>query len=196
LTDPSSIPVRRLDRTHRNAILAHFLRLSREDRRLRFGATLDDAAVADYVARIGFDRDAVLGCFSDDLSLAGVAHVAAGGDLAEFGVSVVPDARGRGIGSALFARAHGHARTQLIRGLYMHCLLENRAMMHIARKSGMRIVTDAGEADAFLELPPAGLTTATQELVAERIGLFDHALKQQRESARRFRAALMGEPRD
>ena len=174
-------------------MMAHFLALSREDRRLRFGATLDDQAVRDYVERIDFERDAVLGVFAHDLSLSGVAHVAGGGASAEFGVSVVPDARGRGIGSALFDRANLYARTHHIHAMFMHCLLENRTMMHIARKSGMRIVAEAGEADAYLELPPAGVATVTTELMAERIGLFDFALKQQRESARRIVAALTGD---
>jgi GNAT superfamily N-acetyltransferase len=172
---------------------AHFLALAREDRRLRFGATLDDDAVRGYVERIDFERDAVLGVFAEGLSLSGVAHVAAGGAAAEFGVSVVPDARGRGIGSALFDRANLYARTHHIRAMFMHCLLENRTMMHIARKSGMRIVAESGEADAFLELPPAEVATVTSELMAERIGLLDFAFKQQRESARRIVAALAGE---
>jgi GNAT superfamily N-acetyltransferase len=193
LTDRPAIPVRQLDRTHRAAITAHLLTLAREDRRLRFGATLDDAAVRGYVERIDFERDAVFGVFADDLSLAGVAHVASAGAAAEFGVSVVPDVRGRGVGSALFARAGVHARTHHVRELYMHCLLENRTMMHIARKSGMRIVAESGEADAWLALPPAGIATVTEEFMAERIGLFDFALKQQRESARRLAAALVGE---
>jgi GNAT superfamily N-acetyltransferase len=105
----------------------------------------------------------------------------------------VPEARGRGIGSALFGRANLYARTHHVLAMYMHCLLENGTMMHIARKSGMRIVTEAGEADAWLQLPPAGVDTVTSEFLAERVGLLDFALKQQRESARRFVAALAGE---
>jgi GNAT superfamily N-acetyltransferase len=190
LTERSPIPIRQLDRSHRAAIIAHLLRLPREDRRLRFGATLDDEAVANYVERIDFDRDALFGAFADDLSLAGMAHVAASAASAEFGVSVVQDARGRGIGSALFARASIFARTHHIRAMFMHCLLENRTMMHIAQKSGMRIVAEAGEADAWLALPPAGVATVTEELLAERVGRFDFALKQQAEATRRIVAAL------
>ncbi len=192
MTDPSSLPVRQLDRSHRAAIAAHLLRLPREDRRLRFGATLDDDAVTAYVQRIDFERDAVFGTFADDLALTGVAHVAAAGTAAEFGVSVVPDARGRGIGSALFARASLYARTRHVHQMFMHCLLENHAMMHIARKRGMRIVTEAGEADAWLALPPAEVATVAQELFAERVGRFDFALKQQADAARRIVAALAG----
>jgi GNAT superfamily N-acetyltransferase len=193
LTDPSAIPVRQLDRSHRAAISAHLLCLPREDRRLRFGATLDDAAVTAYAEGIDFERDAVFGAFADDLALAGVAHVASGGPAVEFGVSVVPEARGRGIGSALFGRANLYARTHHVHAMYMHCLLENGTMMRIARRSGMRIVTEAGEADAWLELSPAGVDTVTSEFLADRVGLLDFALKHQRESARRFAAALAGE---
>ena len=174
-------------------MLAHLAQLPPEDRRLRFGASINDQAVADYVANIDFERDAVFGVFQDDLSLAGIAHVAMGPKAAEFGVSVVPGARGRGVGSALFERANVFARTHLVRAMFMHCLLENKTMMHIARKSGMRIVSESGEADAYLELPPAGFATIANELMAERIGLFDFAMKRHAESARRFRAALAGE---
>lgn len=192
MTDPAAIPVKQLDRSHREAMLAHLCGLPAEDRRLRFGVPLGDAAVAGYVARIDFERDAVFGVFNDDLSLAGIAHVAMGPAAAEFGVSVLPEARGRGIGSALFARANMFARTHLVRAMFMHCLLENRTMMHIARKSGMRIVAESGEADAWLELPPAGFATIAGEMLAERVGLFDFAMKRQAESARRFAAALAG----
>src|SRR5262249_32973478 len=151
-------------------------------------------SVAEYVESLDFDRDAVFGVFDDDLALTGVAHVAVFPDFAELGVSVLPRARGNGIGSALFDRANLFARTHFIRSMFTHCLTENRAMMHIAKKSGMKIVTEAGEADAWLELPPAGVTTVTRELVADRVALLDYAMKTQLTAARRLAASLRGEP--
>jgi len=38
--------------------------------------------------------------------------------------------------------------------LYMHCLTSNRAIMSMARAAGMSIRSDAGEADAYLVVPP------------------------------------------
>jgi hypothetical protein len=35
--------------------------------------------------------------------------------------------------------------------LYMHCLSSNKTMMHIAKKAGMEIHRDYGEADAYLK---------------------------------------------
>ena len=193
MSEAATVPVKRLSGTDRPALAAHFLQLDDVDRRLRFGSARGDASLAEYVASLDFDRDAVFGAFDDELALAGVAHVAVSPDFAELGVSVLPAARGHGIGTALVERANLFARTHFIRELFTHCLTENRAMMRIARKSGMKIVTEAGEADARLELPPAGLTAITRELMADRVALLDYAMKAQRTAARRLAASLRGD---
>ena len=134
----------------------------------------------------------LFGFFADDLSLAGAAHVAVFDGVAELGVSVLAGYRRRGIGSALFERASGFARNHFIRTLFMHCLIENAAMMHIARKSGMKIVTDGGEADAHLELPPLDAGTIASEFLQERLALFDYGLKAQVLASQRLQAAFTG----
>ena len=193
MTGSVTVPVKRLSSADRPALAAHFLQLDDADRRLRFGSARGDDSLREYVAALDFDRDALFGAFDDDLALAGVAHVAVSPDFAELGVSVLPGARERGIGTALFERANLFARTHYIRTMFTHCLTENRAMMRIARKAGMTIVTEAGEAEARIELPPAGLTTATRELMADRVALLDYAMKAQLTAARRLAASLRGE---
>jgi NADH dehydrogenase len=148
-------PAQRLNENARPALLAHFLALASSDRRLRFGTPLAEAAIAVYVDRIDFDDDAVFGVHDDDLALIGVAHIAFDDDAAELGVSVSAGHRNDGVGSALFERATEHARNRFVPTLFMHCLAENAAMMHIARRSGMDVVVDMGEAQAHLRLPPA-----------------------------------------
>jgi GNAT superfamily N-acetyltransferase len=183
-----------LSTADRGALAAHLLALSTEDRRLRFGVVASDATIRDYVARIDFDRDAVFGVFADDLSLAGVAHVAIADDVVELGVSVLDGYRRRDIGSALFQRASGFARNHFIRTLFMHCLTENAAMMHIAHKSRMKIVTGGGEADAHLELPPLDGGTIATEFLQERLALFDYSLKAHVLSWHRLQTAFTGRP--
>jgi GNAT superfamily N-acetyltransferase len=190
------IVTRELGRLERARLLAHFLALQAEDRRLRFGLPLADATIADYVAGIDFGRDAMFGVFDDELNLAGAAHLARAEEHAELGVSVLPAHRGRGIGGALLERAHTHARNWGIGTLFMHCLTENAAMMHLARKQGMRIAAASGEADAHLALPPASPASIAQALLAERVGLFDYALKSQFDAARRMLASALGTGRD
>ena len=187
----NTIHVQRLTEASRPEVERHFLRLEPEDVRLRFGIAIAAAAIVDYVERIDFDADAVFGVHDEALALVGAAHVAFTGDMAELGVSVLPGHRGYGIGSALLARAADHVRNRFVNRLFMHCLSENAAMLHIARKLGMTIVVNTGEADAFLKLPPADPASVAGEFVDQRLALFDYALKAQ---AIRFREIAEGSP--
>jgi GNAT superfamily N-acetyltransferase len=174
------IPIRELSRLDVASLEPHFLALEREDRRLRFGIALNDSAVRAYLARIDFERDAVFGVYDDALHLIGAAHVGRSERHAELGVSVLPGHRGRGVGGALLARAHLRARNWGARTLFMHCLAENGVMMHLARKQEMQILVVAGEADAWLRLPPADASSHFGEVFAQRFALFDYTLKQGR----------------
>ena len=167
-----------LEEHDRPAVVAHFIALPADDRRLRFGATLADRAVVEYVDGIDFERDTLLGLREQgNPSLIGVAHVAFGDTDAELGISVLPEYRGHGAGTALFCRAVKHARERGVSRVFMHCLAENAAMMHIARRSGMKIVVAWGDADAHLALSPGVTAPTTQEALVEAIALYDAALK-------------------
>jgi GNAT superfamily N-acetyltransferase len=186
----AKIIVRELSRLDRAALERHFLALDGVDRRLRFGLSLSDTALRAYVARIDFEHDAAFAVFDDELALLGAAHLARGAGHAELGVSVLPGHRGDGVGGALLARAHTHARNWGVRALFMHCLTENGAIMHLARKQGMEIVAGSGEADAWLKLSPADASSYLGAAFDQRVALFDHALKTQLANARRIAAAF------
>ena len=176
--------VRELASKDREQLLTHFLALGSEDRLLRFGQTVPDHVIENYVRTIDFSRDTVFGVFDHELELIGVGHLAylpAEGDkrTAEFGVSVLESARGHGVGTKLFERAEIRSRNTRVSMLYMHCLSRNATMMHIAKKSGMRIEYAYGEADAYLSLPPADHSTIIAEMMHEQAALFDYALKRQ-----------------
>ena len=173
------IVVQRLNEGARAQLAAHFLALPAEDRRLRFGSALPPEMIAAYVGKIDFNRDTLFAVHDDRIAIVGAAHVAIGEDLAELGLSVSPGRRRQGVGSALFERAAEHARNRFLRKLYMHCLNENVPIMHIARKFGMDIVTSLGDADAHLELPAASPASIAREFVADRIALYDYALRAQ-----------------
>ncbi|MGH8752792.1 MAG: GNAT family N-acetyltransferase [Burkholderiales bacterium] len=190
-----TVLTKQLSSISREALHRHFLALPPEDIRLRFGSALSEEALIAYVDKINFDNDAVFGVFDDNLKLTGVAHLALDPehDTAELGVSVLPGHRSRGIGTALFKRAEAHARNHYIKILFMHCLTENQPMMHIAGKSGMWVVaTGAGEADAYLELPPPDAANVANELVQERVALWDITMKAQFLSAMKIAQAMAG----
>lgn len=179
-----TVPVRELNAGHREAILRHLLLLNEEDRRLRFGTQTPDEVIHRYVDGLDFNKDTVFGSFDSQLNLIGMAHLAylpktkGQPQAAEFGVSVLPDGRGQGIGTALLARASVHSRNTRIETLFVHCLANNRAMMHLSQKAGMRVEYAYGDADAYLKLPPANPSTIVEEAVNEQWADFDYALKE------------------
>ncbi len=179
-----TIPVLQLTGSNREALRRHFLSLDEEDLRLRFEHVISEMTLMKYIDGIDFDRDAVFGVFDEQLGLAGVAHLGLRGEIAEFGVSVAPGHRGEGVGTALYRRAYEYCRNHRIQTLFVHCLHENAAMMHIARKAGMEIVTEANEVEAHLRVPAGDPVSFTEELIDDRVGLFDLALKSQFLAAR------------
>lgn len=151
---------------------------------MRFGQIVPNHVIENYVRTMDFTRDTVFGVFDHQLELIGVGHLAylpAQNDkrTAEFGVSVLERARGKGVGTKLFERAAIRSRNTQVTTLYMHCLSRNATMMHIARKSGMRIEYDHGEADAYLSLDPANHSTILAEMMQEQAAAFDYAMKRQ-----------------
>jgi RimJ/RimL family protein N-acetyltransferase len=176
-------PVRELHAGYRPTILAHFLLLEAEDRRLRFGIPTADAVIENYVAQLNFSRDAVFGVFDANLKLVAIAHLAylpAGkkrSKAAEFGVSVLAESRFQGYGAALLERAIVHARNTQVTTLFVNCLAQNKIMMHLAQKAGMQIDYAYGEAEACLRLPPANPSTIFAEAVNIQLADFDFAVK-------------------
>ena len=177
------IPIRSLAQRHRHKVLAHLLALPPEDRYLRFGYAATEAQIGRYVDLLDFDRDEVFGIFNRKLELIAHAHLAYLPDsaqsrhAAEFGVSVLPKARGRGYGARLFDHAVLHARNRQVDTMIIHALSENAAMLRIARNAGAAVEREGGEAEARLRLPPETLGSVFEELVENQAGEIDYQLK-------------------
>ncbi|HZI82502.1 MAG TPA: GNAT family N-acetyltransferase [Casimicrobiaceae bacterium] len=172
-----TIAVLRLSEGLRPTVLAHFLSLPAADLYLRFGTALPPRAISGYVARLDFERAAVLGVHDADLTLAGVAHVALEGSGAEIGMSVLPGHRRRGIAQALFRRAIEHARNRGLATLGMQCLSSNAAILRMAQRLGMDIVLRGIEAQARLGLPERSIASTVGERIADAFAACDSAFK-------------------
>lgn len=179
-----------LSARHRKPLLRHFLALGWKDRHLRFGTALSANGIRAYLDRLDFIESDVLAVFDDRLRIVGAVHLAYGDDDAEVGLSVLEAFRGQGIGQALFGRATVRLANRFVRIVRIHCLRENAAVMHLARKNGMRIVVDGAEADACLEIPQASPHTVTAEWVADRLASYDYRVKVGADSARRMLRVL------
>ncbi len=177
------IPVKELAQDELPFITAHLIALEPEDRRLRFGQHVGDAAIAKYCATIDFEKDGVFGIYDEELQLRAFCHLAVIEHptikVGELGLSIHADFRGHGIGTLLFDRGTIHARNAGIERIFVHCLMENRAMRHIAEKGGMTLELSDGEVDAHLRLRPSNPGTVLREAVHEQLAVLDFLFKQQ-----------------
>jgi GNAT superfamily N-acetyltransferase len=186
------VPIRSLSPRHRSRIERHLVALPEQDRYLRFGYAATDEQIGRYVAGLNFDRDEIFGVFNRRLVLVAMAHLAYSVDpqwttCAEFGVSVSPHQRGKGLGAKLFGHAVMHARNQGVSLLFIHALSENVAMLKIARQAGASVQRDGSETEAYLSLPQATLDSQINGLVQEQMAEVDYQLKMQ---AHQFREWL------
>lgn len=181
------VPIRSIGPSHRERIAKHLMALDEQDRYLRFGYAANDEQIQRYVAGLNFDRDDIFGIYNRKLELIAMAHLAFSSDpehleCAEFGVSVLKKARGRGYGARLFDRAVMHARNEGIELLFIHALSENTAMLKIARNAGATLERVGSETDAYLRLPPATLDSRMTEMLDEQLAQTDYRLKAQAKS--------------
>ena len=189
------VPIRSLGPSHRERIALHLSALDEHDRYLRFGYAATDEQIRRYTDGLDFDHDEIFGIYNRKLELIAMAHLAyspdpAASSCAEFGVSVLKKARGRGYGSRLFERAVMHARNDGVDLLFIHALSENTAMLNIARKAGARIERDGSESEAYLTLVPADLDSRVTEMVEEQVAQTDYRLKVQAKQFRDFLVLL------
>ncbi len=192
---PIMVPIRSIGPSHSERIAKHLLSLSPTDRYLRFGYAANDEQVQRYVDGLNYERDDIFGIYNRKLELIAVAHLAFSTNAeldscAEFGVSVLSTARGRGYGSRLFERAVIHARNEGVGMMFIHALSENTAMLKIARKGGATIERDGSESEAYLKLTPADLDSRMTEMVEEQIAQADYRLKVQAQQFWQFLSAV------
>ncbi len=186
------VPIRSLGTNQKGRISAHLLGLEPQDRYLRFGYSATDEHIQRYVDGLDLDRDEVFGIYNRKLTLIAMAHLAYPAEMssqatAEFGVSVLKSARGRGYGVRLFERACMHARNDGITHMVIHALSETTPILRIARAAGAVVTRDGSESEARLRLPTPTLDTQITEIVQEQLAQVDYQMK---ERAHNFRALL------
>lgn len=190
------VPIRSLGANHRGRIARHLMSLEPRDRYLRFGFMANDVQIQRYADSLDFDRDEIFGIYNRRIDLIAMAHLAFSTDkdlnvCAEFGVSVLSSARGRGYGGRLFDRASMHARNEGVSTMFIHALSENTTMLKIARKAGAVVKREGSESEAHLLLLPATLDSRLTEIFHEQLALTDYRIKVQ---VKQLRDLISGAP--
>lgn len=184
-------PIRSLGPNHRERINVHLQALEKADRYLRFGYVATNAQIDAYVKGLDMARDEIFGIYNRKLELIAMAHLAlpteqSASASAEFGVSVLKSARGRGYGARLFERAAMHTRNEGYSQIMIHALSENAPMLRIARSAGASITRDGPDSEAYLRLAPATLDSRITEIIEEHWAQADYRYKQHGKYLRTF----------
>jgi RimJ/RimL family protein N-acetyltransferase len=174
---PAEPLVAQLGPHHRGRVLQHLRELSAQDLWLRFGYAVTDEALRLYVRKLHFSRDAVFGIFDEAAEILALGHLGfdenASSKTAEFGVSVLPSERRRGLGLRLLRRAAMHARNRGATCLIMTYLPENDALKQLAERAGMQLLPDADEPRAYLSLKPPTAASLMDETFSEVLAAID-----------------------
>jgi RimJ/RimL family protein N-acetyltransferase len=177
-----TISIRKIRSLELHQYSDHLLRLSTEDRYLRFGYAITDEAIIRYVATQYRIKQIVIGAYTTNNQLVAAIELVFDtskyvltNEIAEIGLSVEDGYRGNGLGSDLFQRAIVIARNRQVSKLISHCLTRNKWMMRIAKKHGMTVVSDYGESQASIDLPPADAITVMGEVLGDGMALWDYA---------------------
>jgi GNAT superfamily N-acetyltransferase len=138
-------------------LIQHIVKLTPDDRYLRFGYSAQDEHITKYVNKT-FDtasertNDDLWYAIKVESEIAATLHVSIRGDVAEFAFTTLPEYRGQKFGQFLFARGYQIVVERNIKQIYMVCLSKNAAMRHIARKFGLAVLTHGTEAEGSINI--------------------------------------------
>ena len=195
---------RKLTPFDKEKLIEHFMiDIVDNDRRLRFGYEAPDSSVKKYVEdsleNYGYvnmwfvvEVDA-LDRFSGKKIIA-TCHVSMNKqtNTAEMGCTVSPDYRNQKIGQELFNRGITWARMAGAENVFMHCLSENRAIQHIAKKGGMTVVTiDPTEKESTIQIKQNQFEAGFKDMIMDQIAVYDAAIRQQTFFANKFLKGLV-----
>jgi len=144
-------PLVRFQQADAERILAHLVMLDVDDRFLRFGYGIGDEGIARYVARIDFARDHVHGLTDAGGRVVALAHIAVRDGEVDFGLSVAPARRRRGLGRILFAHVVEFA--SVLRAQRVLCHSISPAVLHMAGACGFRRAGGNLAAPLVLDIP-------------------------------------------
>lgn len=132
----------------------HLLRLTREDRALRFMGYVADEVVSAYCEGIDWAHTVVVGFFSAGL-LRGAAelHIANSPTLDEVAITVEVAWQHQGVATELLSRLLIIAGRRSSGDIEMQSLPENYRIQRLARKFGARVCSRSGTSIARIPVP-------------------------------------------
>lgn len=131
-----------------------------------FGTPVSDQVIDKLVSGMIEHEDLheVLVAENEHLEIVGTIHIAQMNDRqVELGVMVSEAYRGMGVANEMMELALLHCRNRGLYDVYMHCMSNNEAIMHLVKSKGLYISPLQGEADAHITLPYSSIFTFAWE---------------------------------
>lgn len=159
----------------------HLLRLSPEDRHMRFAGTVSDARLNDHCAKFDWNSSYIIGYFVRG-ELVGGCEVsqAPNGKLkrGEAAFSVERKYQNQGIGTGLMRRALTIAQNRAFRIIDIICLLENRRMQALARRFNGKMEVEGGDVFFTIDLQAPSQVSLLLETIDDGEGMLTTLLDQ------------------
>lgn len=174
--------MRILERSECDAFAWHLKKLSQHDRVQRFGLIVDDEWIDAFVRTLSNDMSTIIiGHFDQRLGLDGAAQVSLvdreGKRFADFGVSVIPEARHRGIGYHLLQRGLQWARMHGATRVWSLCAPDNVEMRSLGRQQDISTSILEGSCEARIDAQPLTVGNLACEMLEEFTGEWDYRSK-------------------
>jgi RimJ/RimL family protein N-acetyltransferase len=173
------IRVSKVDYNYLHDYSQHLKSLSLENRYSRFGYSIPDQNIDQFILRVVYEpSDHLLWAAFDHDTIVGFGHLAKADETSyELAVSVVESHQRKGIGNRLVSEMLDYAKFNGIENVFMHCISENRAIQKLASKNNLTVRERGhGEMTSALEVPKPNFIETT-----------DHILKEQAEILKQIR---------
>lgn len=170
----------------------HLLSLDEESRYMRFGYPIRTEQIRDLCKRWqeNADKNIIFAIENDDLEVVAIGHISLEEEPAELAFSVFKECQRQGMGDALMKRTIEYCQNHSIKTGQMVCLGSNDAIKKLARKHGILVRTEHGDASAEVSIPDPSPVTVWTEVVKDQLATIDHLGKAQRKFAKMFRFPL------
>lgn len=116
----------------------HFKRLDTESKRFRFYASINDEFIQHYSKKLNMNNNYFLGWYDSNNILRGVSHVSGTKNpyVAEIGLSLEKDFRGKGIGLSLLVNSVLLAKNLNFNYISIECLSSNYNIISWVKRAG------------------------------------------------------------
>lgn len=161
----------------------HLKGLSEADRYTRFCYAIKDENIDRFILSVLYNADDHH-LFTANIQdkIVGFGHLAREGNDWELAVSVDSNQQGKGVADTLMSHMIDWGKTRGIHSVFMHCIVQNQKIQHLARKHGLRLVDrDGAEVTSRVDLPPATPMDYTADFLREQRELMEQMSNIQRQ---------------